>query len=103
MKQVPLKNVAIKLPNGKESLWDYKRQLIAIMEAPKDPKRGVDIGEVRQSIKVIEILEKASGDFVEMEDADYEYMMSKVSDAKFTFVNSAFIQFVDDMVSAGRE
>jgi hypothetical protein len=98
MKQIPLKKVAMILPTGKESSLDYRLQLIAIMQAPKDPKRGAEIEEIHKSLRVINVLDKAEGaEFVELEDADFDYMLSKLSTVRFNFVSPAFSQFVEDM------
>lgn len=68
-----------------------KDVLTAILESSSG---GVDIGEVRKSIKIIDKLQ-ASQDAVCLEDADYEYLKHRFVSTKFTRVNRKIVEIAD--------
>lgn len=70
------------------------------METPADQQRGASIDEIRKSIRVLDALEAASGT-VQLEDADFDYLVQRVKTAKFTSNNQVFIDFVEDIEKAG--
>ena len=90
-------------PDGTEIVLGYWAQLQSTMRMPSNPQAGADIEEIRKSIRIIDVLEKAGQDakVVEFEDADYEFLITKVSAAKYTFADPAIVQFVDDVTAAG--
>jgi len=100
MKRIPLKKVAVTTPEGKEEIMDYKELLEKIVRSPSDRQRGMDINEIRSSLKVLDALEKADGEFIELEDADFAFMSGKVHEARFFYANHAVLQFVDDVTGA---
>lgn len=100
MKRIPLKTVDVSLPSGSEMSLDYKTQLQVILRAPIDPKAGIDIEEMRGSIRVLDALDKADGDFCDLEDADFFFMVKKVNSAHFAQAHPAILQFVDDVTGA---
>lgn len=97
MKTIELKRLETIKPDGSPTVLDYKIQLEGIMRAPLDPSRGADIEEIRNSIRVLDVLSKAKDKLV-LEDADYEYMCRKVNAARYILASPAVIQFVDDVV-----
>jgi len=99
MKSVNLKKVPMVVLGNKQE-FSYKEMLQVIMETPQDAQKGATIDEVRKSIRVLDVLEKAD-DLLELEDSDYAFMMSKVKATKFTSANKVFVDFVDDLEKAG--
>jgi len=101
MKRIPLKKVAVTSTDGKEDTLDYKVMLEFIVRNPGDStKRGMDITEIRNSLRVLDVLEKAEGEWADFEDADYAFMIGKVHEARFGIVHHAIVQFVDDVTGA---
>lgn len=96
MKRVPLKKVPLVTPTGEDSELDY---LLYLEIAIKNPLNGqnADIEENRKSIRLLDALEKAEEDGVDMEDADYEYLCTKVKALRFNWIDPAFVQFVEDV------
>ncbi len=103
MKRLELKNIQMTRPDGAEITLSYWIQLQSIMRSPTNPQGGADIEEVRKSIRVIDVLEEVGQDakVVEFEDADYEFLMTKVAVTKYTFADPSIVQFVDDITKAG--
>jgi len=100
MKRIPLKKVPVSRSDGSEAVLDYKEQLEFIVKVPRDAKVGMDINEIRGALRVLEALEKAEEDWVDFEDADYNFLMEKVRVARFGIVHPAIVQFVDDVTGA---
>ena len=80
----------------------YWAQLQSIMRTPIDIQQGADIEEIRNSIRVLDALDEVGieAEFLELEDSDFEYLVSKIQVAKFTFADLALVQFVDDVTNA---
>lgn len=79
---------------GNTEDFSYKDMLQVLMETPSDPRHGATIDEVRKSVRVLDVLEK-SDKVLELEDADFEYLLQRVKGARFTANNRVFIDFVD--------
>ena len=103
MKRLQLKQLPMTRPDGVEIVLDYWVQLNSTMRMPMNAQGGADIEEIRSSIRVIDVLEKTGQDaeFVEFEDSDYEFLMTKVSATKYNIADAAIVQFVDDITKAG--
>jgi hypothetical protein len=93
MKRIEFKVVKLNNPSGKEIVLDYKKQLYLIAQTPLDPEKGADFDDIHRSGRVMDALNKANDGFVEMEDADFEYLMKKVETARFTFIDPKFEEF----------
>lgn len=93
MKTIELKTVKFQA-YGNESTLDYKALLQAILESPLDPAKGTSIGEIRKSVRVLDAIENME-ETLQLEDADFDYMLERIRNAKFTSNNKVFIDFVD--------
>lgn len=105
MKRIPLKSVQMNSPDGKEMTLDYWVQLQATMRQPMNVQQGADVEEIRKSIRILDVLDKAGKDaeFLELEDTDHTYLTTKVGATKFTFVAPELAQFVDDVTIVEEE
>lgn len=101
MKRIHLTTVTFEAFGAVQTL-DYKVMLQTIMEAPADPQKGAGIAEIRKSIRVLDALD-AAADVLMLEDADYEYLVKRVQDTKFTSSNRAFVDFVEHIERAANE
>ena len=79
---------------------NYKDEMVTILRTPVDRNAGADIEEMRRSIRVLDALDKADGT-LELEDADFDYLKSRMLNAKFAMVDPAIVQFVDDVTLTG--
>ena len=97
MKKIELKELKQIDPAGNEAVLNYADYLRVIMQSPMDTQAGAGIEEIRHSIRVLDALDSASEDHIEIEDADYAFMAKKIKAAKFMFITPEIMQFVDDM------
>ena len=93
MKAIELKTVPMIL-HGVESDFYYAEFIRILMQTPEKPNEGATIEEVRKSIRVLDALDKGS-ETLEIEDADFLYLLHRVKSARFTASNIVFIDFVD--------
>jgi len=97
MKNITLKIVEVEM-DGKPVKLSYKAQIIELMRAPSGDK-GADIEEIRRSIKILDALDTCKGDVLKLEDADFEFMKSKILHARWPFIDKYIQAFVDDVTS----
>jgi hypothetical protein len=95
MKQIALKTVDMDIQGVARKL-SYKNELQIIFSAPADMSKGANVEEMRRSIRILDALDKST-DVLELEDADFVYLKDRVPNAKFAFVHSVLVQFVDDV------
>lgn len=70
-----------------------------VMRRPKDPSRGVEIDEMRKSIRVLDALDKSNG-VLQLEDADWEYLREKTLAMQWGVIDSRIVKFTDDVFNA---
>ena len=100
MKTLQLKDIPMTSPDGTETSLNYWEQLQATIRMPTDPRAGMDVEEIRKSIRIIDVLDNVGQDAktVKFEDADYDLLVAKVLATKYHFADPAIIEFVDDVV-----
>ncbi len=101
MKTLELK--VLKAQNASEPLQilSYHAQALVCVRSPLDPRGGMDIEEMRLSLRVIDALLKAKeGEWVNLEDADMKHLQSKVGAMRWNIASSLLVQFVDDVRNA---
>ena len=77
----------------------YADVLREVIRRPLDPKQGADITELRQSIRVLDVLEAANGT-LELEDADYDHLKRKLEAMTWNVVDKRVLRLVDEVTSA---
>lgn len=102
MKQIPLKMATMTRSDGVEMELSYWSQIWRIMKSPMDVQGGIDITEMRSSIRILDELDKVGqeAEYLDLEDTDYEYLAKRVNATRFAFTDVALVQFVDDVNSA---
>lgn len=70
-----------------------KEILLAILEASPS---GMTIGQVRQSIKLIDKVSEAK-ELLELEDADFAYLYGRFSETKFSRVSKEIVDLADKL------
>lgn len=96
MKRIPLKVTSIELLDGTVQPLDYKDYIRGIVKSPLDPNKGIGVDEMFGSLRVLTALDKA-GDVLELEDADFEFFVTKIKAARFMTVDANIAQFVKDV------
>lgn len=77
----------------------YRDVLREVVRRPLDPKSGVGIQEMRESLKVLDALDSADGT-LELEDSDYETLKRKVDAMMWNVVDKRIVQLVDEVNAA---
>ena len=99
MKTIELKTIE-GVHDGKPLKIVYKAQLIEVMKTPLNGE-WASVNEIRSSIRVMEALETATGDTLNLEDADYDHMRQCVLSMRWPIKNKLVIQFTDDVTKQG--
>jgi hypothetical protein len=86
-------------PTTVEGDLEWAEIIRQVMRRPKDPSKGVDIEEMRKSIRVLDALEKSNG-VLELEDADWDSLREKTQTMQWGVIDSRIVQFVDDVFNA---
>jgi hypothetical protein len=96
VKSIPLKT----LPGDKSMAeLSYAQILAEVVRRPLNSQAGASIEEMRQSIRVLDELETSNG-VLELEDADYEHLKSKILAMPWGVIDRRIVQLVDDVLSA---
>jgi hypothetical protein len=92
MKTIPMKTLS------DEGMPDivYVQVLREVMRRPADPQKGADIAEMRKSIRVLDALDASNGT-LELEDADYEHLKTKILNMPWNVIDRRIVQLVDDV------
>lgn len=88
-------------PNWEAQRVDYRLIIEQAIRVPLDRQNGATIDEMRKGIRVLDALDRAIGDApLELEDADWEFLKTKVEKMPWAQVDRRFVQFHDDITGA---
>lgn len=79
---------------------DYRATIEQAIRIPLDRQSGATIDEMRKGIRILDALEAARDDILELEDADWQHLKDKVERMPWAMVDRRFIQFHDDIIGA---
>jgi hypothetical protein len=86
-------------PTTVEGELEWAEIIRQVIRKPLDPQKGVEIDEMRKSIRVLDALAKSNG-VLELEDADWEHLKTKTLAMQWGVIDSRIVQFVDEVVMA---
>jgi hypothetical protein len=95
MKSIPLKT--LEATDGPPI--EYAQVLREVVRRPLDPQKGIDITEMRSSIRLLDAIDAANGT-LELEDADYAVLKDKLLKMPWNVADRRIIQLVDDVTGA---
>ena len=97
-----MKSIVLKVVKLVDNELDYRNEIQTILSTPEDRQAGATIDEMRHAIRVLDVLDALDEDaeVLELEDADYEYLKSRILSARFGMVHPAIVQFIDDVTTA---
>ena len=99
MKRIKL--VETKITNSQapaDFLLDYRREFLRLVEIVPE---GITASQMGSAIRLSKKLQYcAPGNYLYLEDAEWEYLKNKVTTAKFNFVASEIVAMVDAVVQA---
>jgi hypothetical protein len=79
---------------------DYASLVEQVLRVPLDRQGGASIEEMRRSIRVLDALDGRIGNVLELEDADWEHLKTKVERMPWAMIDRRLVQFYDDVVGA---
>jgi hypothetical protein len=82
------------------NMFDYRQAIEQCLRIPLDRKEGATIDEMRKSIRVLDRLDATTNDVLELEDADWEFLKTKVEKMPWAAVDRRFLRFYEDIVQA---
>jgi len=106
MKRIQLRNIPDpNFPPGSEgfnaNLLSWSEAIKQVIRKPLDPQKGAEVEEIRKGIRVLDALDKAQNGVLELEDADWEHLKTKVNAMQWAFVDKRILQFIEDVLDAG--
>lgn len=100
MKSIPLKILYDpRFPDDKAQAIDYDTALREVIRQPLDRTKGIDVTEMRKSIRVMEALDRANGT-LELEDSDYELLKQKTEAMPWGMADRRILELIDDVLGA---
>lgn len=76
--------------------FDYKNVLIATL---KQHPQGMGIEEMEKVLRIVGILKSANGKCA-LEDADYDYVVKRMSETQWMVADPAIVEFIKDLRAA---
>jgi hypothetical protein len=93
-----------KFPQGSEGYEnnrvDYAAVIEQVIRVPMDRSTGATIDEMRKGIRILDALDRVQFEILELEDADWEHLKTKVEKMPWGQVDRRFVQFYDDITGA---
>jgi len=86
-------------PGYEPNRVDYRNLIEQAIRIPLDRANGATIDEMRRGIRVLDALDK-SADVLELEDADWEFLKTKVEKMPWAMTDRRFVRFYDDIMGA---
>jgi hypothetical protein len=90
-------------PGYEANRVDYRVLCEQCIRVPLDRQSGASIDEMRRGIRVLDALDRAKDEVLELEDADWEHLVEKVKRMPWGMVDRRFIRFYDDVCLASDE
>jgi hypothetical protein len=87
-------------PNYEPNRVDYKDIIENAVRIPLDRQSGATVDEMRKGIRILDALDAAQNDVLALEDADWEFLKSKVEKFPWAGTDRRFVRFYDDVMGA---
>ena len=84
----------------RKELWvDYKEMMIRALSNPQGQSREINLSDMRIALRIMDKVEAANGR-VHLEDADYQFLNTRVQAMSWTLAHHHIMQFTDDIAGA---
>lgn len=93
-----MKHIELKVL-GPEPAISYRDVLVEVVRRPSNPQAGIGIEEMRNSIRVLDALDASNGT-LELEDADYELLKSKLLSMPWSVADRRILTLIEDVSAA---
>jgi hypothetical protein len=97
---VPDPRFSVGMPEYEPNRVDYRDIIENAIRIPLDRQSGATIDEMRKGIRILDALDAAQQDVLSLEDADWEFLKSKVERFPWGGTDRRFVQFYDDIMHA---
>ena len=87
-------------PNYENNRVDYRDIILNAVRIPLDREKGASVDEMRKGIRILDALDAARDDTLELEDADWEFLKQKVEKFPWAGTDRRFLRFHDDVMGA---
>ena len=98
MKKIPLRTMPPEKGSAEPDL-EWAEIVRQVVRKPLDPQKGADIEEMRKGIRILDAVDASNGT-LDIEDADWEHLKTKVLAMPWAVVDRRIVRFVDDVVMA---
>lgn len=78
---------------------DYKQMIKQAISESQDPQRGLSVSDIRTAVKIIDKIDAAEEQLL-LEEAEYQFVKSKVAAMSFIVAHKNIVEFVDDIENA---
>lgn len=87
-------------PQWEANRVDYAAVIEQAIRVPLDRQTGSTIDEMRKGIRVLDALDAAKNDVLELEDADWDFLKLKIEKMPWGMTDRRLVQFYDDVTNA---
>jgi|SRR5215472_12076833 len=87
-------------PNYEANRVDYRNLVEQAIRLPLDRNAGASIDEMRKGLRVLDALDAVKDGVLALEDADWEFLKTKVEKMPWAITDRRFVQFYDDIHDA---
>jgi len=87
-------------PGYENNRVDYRNLIEGAVRVPLDRQMGATIEEMRKGVRILDALDQARDDVLALEDADWEFLKTKVDKLPWAGTDRRFVQFYDDIMQA---
>jgi hypothetical protein len=78
----------------------YDDAIRQIIRKPTDPQKGADLEEIRHGVRILDALDAAKDNVVELEDADWNHLKDKTLSMQWAFVDKRILDLVEAVTEA---
>ena len=96
MKRIEMKT--LEAADGSPAI-EYASVLREVVRRPLNAQAGIQISEMRQSLRVLDAIDASNGT-LELEDADFAHLKTKIEAMSWNLVDRRILQLVEDVTNA---
>ena len=87
-------------PGYEANRVDYRLLIENAVRVPLNRETGASIEEMRKGVRILDALDRARDDVLSLEDADWEFLKTKVDKLPWAGTDRRFVRFYDDIMQA---
>ena len=100
-RKILFKTVTYKPTGEDQKEYNYRKEIIAHLQFPSDPRVGMDIAEMREALPILDKLEAAKdGEEFIFENSEHKHILDKLESVRMNKLIRPLIQLIDDFKNA---